>query len=66
MPALCFPISLGGGGFDYRLAMAVPDKWIQVRFHVKKIFPADTMYYVGLFIISLIYFLVVISSYRYN
>lgn len=43
MPALCFPISLGGAGFDYRLAMAVPDKWIQVRFHVKKIFPADTM-----------------------
>ncbi|KAM9088092.1 1,4-alpha-glucan-branching enzyme isoform 2-T2 [Megaptera novaeangliae] len=29
MPALCFPISQGGGGFDYRLAMAIPDKWIQ-------------------------------------
>jgi hypothetical protein len=32
MPALCSPTSQGGGGFDYRLAMAIPDKWIQVRF----------------------------------
>uniref|UniRef100_A0A287DET0 1,4-alpha-glucan branching enzyme n=1 Tax=Ictidomys tridecemlineatus TaxID=43179 RepID=A0A287DET0_ICTTR len=30
MPALCSPISQGGGGFDYRLAMAIPDKWIQL------------------------------------
>uniref|UniRef100_F7DLE5 1,4-alpha-glucan-branching enzyme n=1 Tax=Ornithorhynchus anatinus TaxID=9258 RepID=F7DLE5_ORNAN len=30
MPALCAPISQGGGGFDYRLAMAIPDKWIQI------------------------------------
>lgn len=34
MPALCSPTAQGGGGFDYRLAMAIPDKWIQVRFHV--------------------------------
>ena len=34
MPALCSPISQGGGGFDYRLAMAIPDKWIQVGFNV--------------------------------
>lgn len=34
MPALCSPTSQGGGGFDYRLAMAIPDKWIQVRFYV--------------------------------
>lgn len=34
MPALCSPISQGGGGFDYRLAMAIPDKWIQVRVYV--------------------------------
>ncbi|KAJ6662712.1 hypothetical protein lerEdw1_011352, partial [Lerista edwardsae] len=31
MPALCCPIMEGGCGFDYRLAMAIPDKWIQVR-----------------------------------
>lgn len=31
MPALCRPVAEGGGGFDYRLAMAIPDKWIQVR-----------------------------------
>lgn len=30
MPALCSPILQGGGGFDYRLAMAIPDKWIQL------------------------------------
>lgn len=50
----------GGGGFDYRLAMAIPDKWIQVRFNVNFFFPVDTMSYVGVFIISLIYFLVLI------
>lgn len=31
MPALCRPVAEAGGGFDYRLAMAIPDKWIQVR-----------------------------------
>ncbi|OQR66660.1 putative 1, partial [Tropilaelaps mercedesae] len=30
MPALCRPIEEGGTGFDYRLAMAVPDMWIKV------------------------------------
>jgi 1,4-alpha-glucan branching enzyme len=30
MPALCLPLSLGGVGFDYRLAMAVPDLWIKI------------------------------------
>lgn len=62
MPALCSPISQGGGGFDYRLAMAIPDKWIQVGFNVNIFFffPVDTMSYVGVFIISLIYFSVVI------
>ncbi|XP_074757316.1 1,4-alpha-glucan-branching enzyme isoform X4 [Athene noctua] len=30
MPALCRPVAEGGGGFDYRLAMAIPDKWIQI------------------------------------
>lgn len=28
MPGLCRPVSDGGVGFDYRLAMAIPDKWI--------------------------------------
>ena len=34
MPALCLPLSLGGIGFDYRLAMAVPDlyiKWLKEK-----------------------------------
>lgn len=34
MPALCLPLSLGGAGFDYRLAMAIPDlyiKWLKER-----------------------------------
>ena len=30
MPALCLSLSLGGIGFDYRLAMAVPDMWIKI------------------------------------
>lgn len=29
MPTLCRPVSEGGIGFDFRLAMAIPDKWIQ-------------------------------------
>lgn len=28
MPGLCRPVYEGGMGFDYRLAMAIPDKWI--------------------------------------
>lgn len=28
MPALCSPVSEGGVGFEYRLAMAIPDRWI--------------------------------------
>lgn len=30
MPALCLALSLGGIGFDYRLAMAIPDMWIKL------------------------------------
>ncbi|KAL1923064.1 uncharacterized protein VTP21DRAFT_9440 [Calcarisporiella thermophila] len=30
MPALCRPVSEGGVGFDYRLAMAIPDMWIKI------------------------------------
>mgnify|MGYP001059472609 FL=1 len=30
MPTLCRPIEEGGFGFDYRLNMSVPDKWIQL------------------------------------
>ena len=30
MPALCCPVEMGGTGFDYRLGMAIPDKWIEV------------------------------------
>ena len=29
MPALCVALSLGGIGFDYRLAMAIPDMYIK-------------------------------------
>ncbi len=30
MPGLCYPVWAGGIGFDYRLGMAVPDKWIKL------------------------------------
>lgn len=34
MPGTCRPITEGGLGFDYRLAMAIPDKWIELLKHV--------------------------------
>lgn len=30
LPALCRPVSEGGIGFDYRLAMSTPDMWIKL------------------------------------
>ena len=30
MPLLCVPVEKGGVGFDYRLAMAIPDMWIKI------------------------------------
>lgn len=30
MPLLCRPVEDGGVGFDYRLAMAIPDMWIKL------------------------------------
>ncbi|GLH08149.1 1,4-alpha-glucan-branching enzyme [Gryllus bimaculatus] len=30
MPATCRPVDEGGTGFDYRLGMAIPDKWIEL------------------------------------
>lgn len=30
MPAMCRPVEEAGIGFDYRLAMAIPDKWIKM------------------------------------
>ena len=35
MPALCRPVVEGGGGFDYRLAMALPDMWIKILKELK-------------------------------
>ncbi|KAG1666836.1 hypothetical protein FOA52_009460 [Chlamydomonas sp. UWO 241] len=35
MPTLCRPVSEGGVGFDYRLAMAIPDKWIKLLKHTR-------------------------------
>lgn len=30
MPTFCIPVQDGGVGFDYRLHMAVADKWIEL------------------------------------
>ena len=30
MPGLCLPVKDGGIGFDYRLAMGIPDMWIKI------------------------------------
>jgi 1,4-alpha-glucan branching enzyme len=35
MPTLCRPLEEGGIGFDYRLAMAIPDMWIKIVKEVK-------------------------------
>ncbi|KAK9468816.1 glycoside hydrolase superfamily [Lipomyces arxii] len=35
MPGLCIPVAMGGIGFDYRLAMAIPDMWIKLLKEVK-------------------------------
>ncbi|CAG8726671.1 29437_t:CDS:10, partial [Racocetra persica] len=35
MPGLCRPVSEGGVGFDYRLAMAIPDMWIKLLKEVR-------------------------------
>ncbi|XP_067897401.1 1,4-alpha-glucan-branching enzyme isoform X2 [Heterodontus francisci] len=35
MPTLCRPVFEGGAGFDFRLAMAIPDKWIQILKELK-------------------------------
>jgi 1,4-alpha-glucan branching enzyme len=35
MPGSCRPVSEGGVGFDYRLGMAIPDKWIKLLKEVK-------------------------------
>ena len=31
MPALCRPVHEGGTGFDYRLAMGLPDQWVRCQ-----------------------------------
>ena len=33
MPGICRPVEEGGQGFDYRLAMALPDMWIKILKH---------------------------------
>lgn len=30
MPTLCQPVAEGGLGFDYRLAMGIPDQWVKL------------------------------------
>ncbi|SNR39417.1 alpha-amylase family glycosyl hydrolase [Hymenobacter mucosus] len=35
MPGLCRPIAEGGIGFDYRLAMGIPDYWIKLLKHTR-------------------------------
>ncbi|KAG7812348.1 hypothetical protein KL921_001580 [Ogataea angusta] len=34
-PTLCMPRSIGGVGFDYRLAMSIPDMWIKILKHLR-------------------------------
>ena len=34
MPTFCIPVQDGGIGFDYRLHMAIADKWIELLKYV--------------------------------
>lgn len=34
MPTFCIPVEDGGVGFDYRLHMAIADKWIELLKYV--------------------------------
>lgn len=38
MPGMCLPIEWGGVGFDYRLAMGIPDMWVN---HLKNVRDED-------------------------
>ena len=42
MPGMCLPVAEGGIGFDYRLAMGLPDMWIQTVKEKK-----DEFWYIG-------------------
>ncbi|MEO1833418.1 MAG: alpha amylase C-terminal domain-containing protein [Akkermansiaceae bacterium] len=35
MPGLCRPLNEGGIGFDFRLAMGIPDYWIKLLEHIR-------------------------------
>lgn len=39
MPTFCRPVAEGGVGFDYRLQMAIADKWIEVMEMVRPASP---------------------------
>lgn len=41
MPTLCRPVEEGGIGFDYRLAMAIPDMWIKLLKEKRVSFAVD-------------------------
>lgn len=38
MPAFCIPVQDGGVGFDYRLHMAIADKWIELLKYVSNLY----------------------------
>ena len=48
MPAFCIPVQDGGVGFDYRLHMAIADKWIELLKYVSIIIP--TTHYLSVYI----------------
>ena len=46
MPGMCLPLKDGGIGFDYRLAMGVPDMWIRLlRDTPDEYWDLDSIYY---------------------
>lgn len=58
MPAVCRPVEEGGAGFDYRLAMAIPDMWIKLikeKKVTKNMFPKNILPGIFVIFISLIF-----------
>ena len=45
MPGMCLPIEDGGIGFDFRLAMGVPDFWIKMLEQKDDDWPMESLYH---------------------
>jgi len=45
MPGMCLPVADGGIGFDYRLAMGMPDLWVNILKHKDEDWDVNKLWY---------------------